>query len=232
MPVGERIPPITPNTDSPATPRITLNFRMLGSRKPFLLDIEGDLAYVADSSEAETRQIVVTTVEGPERRESPAPRSDPEFLKYERINVTEKAYVEPNTYVRRYAFRVGFTSSPPSGAFSGLVSVEDPWDHTRIDSINAYSQAIPAIRMVPAHTTLKLVAPADKAAHARFAVVTTEVIKGLTIEDQTDVNGRFVDERVPGEGTPQMMIFLARPGPDASPVPDLHRLIVRDAEGV
>ena len=92
MPVGERILPITLNTDSPATPRITLNFRMLGSRKPpFLLDIEGDLACVADPPEAETRQIVVTTVEGPERRESTAPRGDLAFLKFERINVTEKA---------------------------------------------------------------------------------------------------------------------------------------------
>jgi hypothetical protein len=154
--VGERLVSVTLRTDSPLTPLVVLNLKILGWRDPsFLLQASGDLTYKGESFQTETREISAVTVESlGSRPRPPIIKSDLPFLEVGAPILDERPYSSPGSVQRTYVYRVNFSSSPPA-TFTGDVSVIDPWDPEHADRIHVQGETLPPLRVFPSRLALR-----------------------------------------------------------------------------
>ena len=99
--MGEKTVEFTLETDSKLTPTVTLHLRLIGMRRPpFLLRVQGDLAYLEDLRSAKPREIEVLTVETGAMAEEPNVVLDLPFLEFERVRVKEGRCSDLGTTLR------------------------------------------------------------------------------------------------------------------------------------
>lgn len=198
--VGERAVTITLYTDSPLTPTLPLQLRVVSGRQPpFLFDIKGDLAFDADGGE---REVTITTVEPAWRTASPILDSDLEQLRFELGEVKDQPYGQTEYVLRSYTYRARFDPSPPQGSFSGLVTVTDPWEPNRTRRLHVFGRAIPTVRVLPSPIVLDLSDPARDVG-SMFVILTKDAYPDLRAEP----------EAAPGELSP---LIVERRGPSRS----------------
>ena len=156
FPIGERRTQVLLHTDSPITPRVPLQLRMIGSqRPPFLLGIRGDLAFVGEPELGAGRELVVTTVEkeGGEDDRRPMLRSDLQVL-FEPKGVESSPYAIPGAILKTYKYEMWFNEKPKSGTFSGEVRAIDPWITGHAETLRVYGVADPDLRAMPSSLVL------------------------------------------------------------------------------
>lgn len=186
IPIGEKLVPISLTTDSPATPRIDLNLKVIGRRPPpYLLKATGDLIW-RDFATAEPRELVVESLERKGDDRAPILKSDLPFLKITpRGGETHsKGSDESDIVARTYRYEITLEGRPPEDHFEGEVSVVDPWGPDRVLSVHAYGQLPPPIRVFPQRLILKRDQPDDAPPLARFSVLTTAASRDLRVEPE------------------------------------------------
>ena len=155
IPVGEKVVQIALRTDSPIKPEVTLTLKLVGGRKPpFLFMLEGEPVFRGDYSSGMSREIAVLTIENGQQSESPVIGTDLSFLKLTPNGVDVKPYIKPGTFIRKWKYLVEIKERPPSGAFSGSVTVKSPWDLDETLSFHVVGQLQSGLRAFPPAITL------------------------------------------------------------------------------
>ncbi len=173
--VGEKLAIVTLQTDSPSTPEVVLQLRLIGGRRPpFLLQAGGELTWTAGFSKTDTRTISATTVElQGSKRQPPIVKAPSSFLTVGPPAFDESPYTKPGTVQRRYVYEVRFNSDPPPGVFSDEVLVIDPWDPQHVERSIVHAETLPPLRVVPSRTVLYLAKrPESREARADFLIFT------------------------------------------------------------
>lgn len=157
--VGERVANVTLITDSPITPRVVLQLRIIGSRRPpLLLTAAGDLSFVASPEEELAREIVATTVEHAESEPTPPIiKTDVQALELTGLTLRAEApSVEPGTVSREYAGQAKLATGTHRGTFTGSVAVVDPWGPERVEELRVHGEILPMLSAVPPRILLRL----------------------------------------------------------------------------
>ncbi|MDX2037775.1 MAG: hypothetical protein SFX72_14080 [Isosphaeraceae bacterium] len=137
---------------------------MVGSRlPPYMLKASGELIWRAGYSKSDTRELLVQTVEFADSpRKPPRVSSDPPLVHFAEPTVVEEGFArQPGQVVRSYRFPVSLASTLPDSAFSGRVTVSDPWNPDRVEEIILSAEANPPIRAVPSRLILAVDGPDD-----------------------------------------------------------------------
>ena len=183
--VGEKLAAVTLRTDSPLTPEVVLQLRMIGGRRPpYLLQAAGELTWMDGGVKAGQRTIVVTSIEWADsKREPPILECTLPFLKVGFPDFEEEPYTKPGVVQRRYTYQVGFVSDPPRGAFSGEVKVPDPWDPRHVERIVVHGETLAPLRVFPSRMVLHLRKGSEtREVKADFLVCAAEPAPDLTLE--------------------------------------------------
>lgn len=183
--VGEKLATVILRTDSPLTPEVVLQLRMIGGRRPpYLLQAAGELTWMGDEAQGSRRTIAATNVEWADsRHEPPKLECTLPFLKVGSPDFEEEPYTKPGVVQRRYIYQIGFVSKPPLGVFSGEVRVFDPWDPRHVERILIHGETFPPIRVFPSRMVLRLrTGDETRDVKADFLVRTAEPAPDLTLE--------------------------------------------------
>ncbi len=216
------------HTDSPVTPQVPLQLRMIGAdRPPFLVAARGNLNYPPGFSPDEARNIQVTTVERQEASARPRLECDLPFLQFEFDSVTEEPYPDPGAVERTYLFRVTFRSPPPAGTFAGEVEAIDPWDGRLTKRIPVHGRVSTPIRDIPPSLTLHVADPPARAVLARFSVIASEPISGIEVEAEQGAACPLLVERRGLDLTGRFATFEVRWRPDRPLAEGAYCLVVR-----
>lgn len=156
--VGERMASVTLTTDSPASPEVILQLRIIGSRRPpFLARAGGELSFAGYSPETEVRKIHAFHIEL--KGSPPTPplvKNDLPILEIGQATLEEEEpSVERGAVNREYVFEVKLAEKPPPGRITGNVFVVDPWDSTHVQRIRVHIEARPPLEAVPARVILQ-----------------------------------------------------------------------------
>ena len=226
FPIGEKTVPITLHTDSTAEPKVVLELRMIGSRKPpFLLEVSADLGYLGEISREGTRELTAIVIEGERPTKAPIPRSDLPFLAFEPTGVKTAPYVEPGTFYHTYRYSVKFTAAPPDDVFVGSVTVGDPWEAGHIERINVQGAPIPLLRVIPSRPSLSVEKGRASRARANFAIVAEESTDRLVVTPEDGPASLFVVERAASGASGRFAPFVVRLKDGAVPKCGEYRLI-------
>jgi len=201
---GERPVAILLRTDAPASPRVLLELRILGSRRPpCLVSVEADLTYREGYTTEESREVFVVTLDSINSRVAPTPRSDLPFLRFGPPRVKSRPLADSPTVLHRtFTFPVKFAGTPPDGSVFGRVTVADPWEAGRVLGVNVQLAANPPARAIPARLILTLAGPDDRDAHARFLVRTRDAAPDLRVEAEAVGAAPLLVSRVSAAGPP------------------------------
>jgi len=183
--VGEKLAIVTLQTDSPSTPEVVLQLRVIGGRRPpFLLQAGGELTWTGGFSKTDTRIISATTVDlQVSKRQPPIVKSLSSFLTVGPPTFDEAPYTKPGIVQRRYVYEVKFNSDPPAGFFSDGVLVIDPWDPQHVERIVVHAESLPPLRVIPSRTVLYLdKGPESREARADFLIFTANPSPDLELE--------------------------------------------------
>lgn len=188
--VGERLAIVTLKTDSPATPEVVLQLRIVGSRRPpFLLTAVGDLSFVAGAEEASVREIIATTIEvAGSPPKAPLIKTNVQSLVLDSPTLRAEApYVEAGTVLRDYVVEVRLVASARQGAFTGDVSVVDPWDAEHIEHLRVHGEVLPILSAVPSRILLRVSqSRVDAEIDASLSVASRHPAPDLAIELEND----------------------------------------------
>jgi hypothetical protein len=157
FPTGEKTATITLRTDSPITPEVKLQLRVIGTRRPpYLLKALGDMSFQLDSASGVTREILAYSIEvSGSKPNPPIVTTDISFVHVGKSTlVDDKPYVEQGTVARIYRFEVS-CSRGMEGAFAGDIVVTDPWDKQHVERLRAHGEIPPMMNAVPSRVILK-----------------------------------------------------------------------------
>lgn len=190
--VGEKVATVTLQTDSPLTPEVILKLRVISDRRPpFLVTAVGDITFRGDYSLDEPRQIVaVTLVPITEENREPIIWHQIPFLKVNPPIIDETVLAEKALRQVRYAYKVGLSSRPPEGLFSGEILVTDPWDANNLVRITVSLETPSPIRVIPSRLIVKRDGR-DGTGEATFTVLSRLPMTKLSVMDQNSIKSPF-----------------------------------------
>jgi len=207
FPVGERTVAITLNTDSPVTPKIHLQLRMIGSRRPpFLLAVDGSLAFSRRGGPDESLAVSVFTIEPSRRDGEPVIRSDIPALIFERVGLEEKPWNDPGLFQRRYLFRARLQGGP-TGTISGTASIADPWEPARVETISVYRPDSANLRLFPSRVVFHADPGPPNEASAQFSLMMSDPEDSIEVDAGT---GPFRVERLDADSRGRMIAYRLR----------------------
>lgn len=155
--IGESLATITLQTDSPATPEVKLQLRIVGSRSaPFLVDAGGDMGFGGDFTGPQVRTLRAYTFEHADAGANPPEvRTDLSLIQVGLPSlVSERAAPLPGTVAREYAYRVTLPADAPPGRFAGEIDIADPWYPEHIVRVRVHGEVPTTLRVVPSRIVM------------------------------------------------------------------------------
>lgn len=149
-----------------------------------MLAARGDLAFSGMDTEAETRDLTVSTVEilGTTPKVPVVQTNMQEITLSDGSFLEESEYSTPDTVRRDYLFKVGLRKGTPVGTFSGEIAAQDPWDSRFIQRLRVHGDIIPPIRVVPSRIVVRATEPARDSYTTKFLVLSNPAASDLVAE--------------------------------------------------
>lgn len=216
-PVGERAVTVSLNTDSQLTPKVNLELRVFGLKKPpFIFDTTKNLSLTYDKTvkEPSPTEIEIKTIETSKNPQEPTVSSDTSFLKFRPISVDESSYTLPGTILRTYRFAVDVLSTKPIGDITGVITVKAKWSPDEIAEIGYFIKEQSSILVVPQNLNVEL----TKKMEPKFMVVNHTAYKNRKISFSGTAMRFFnaVPQEKLGEG--QYHSYILKPKEQTIPV--------------
>ena len=230
LPVGERTVTFAIQTDSPATPRLTFQLRMIGGREPpFIFKAGGDLSWMQGASPDQAREVTVRTVERLEKLGRPALSSDLPFLRFEPVSERDGTSTEPGTVPRTYVYEVRPSPEVPEGTFTGEVRVTPAWGGPP-ETIPVSGRSSRPLRALPSSVRLRLKDRSDVGAEASLHVILADPDPGVRAEPER-ADGPLAVERREVVGPGRFVTFAVRLRAGSAPVAGSYGVVVRPSAG-
>ena len=218
--IGERMVSITLNTDSPSSPKVVLQLRIVGSRRaPFMGRAYGELNYLVGSSMSEGRKIFADAIESSGSIPSPPiARTEMPFLEISNPTLESEApHTLPGTIRRRYVYEVTLASKVPSGRFVGEVTVTDPWDTDHVERVRVHGEYLPPIRAVPSRSVIRVGAGRrDGEPTAKITILSTSSAPDLAAELERNQETPLIIDRLKMTKDGRLGIFTVSLKPGAT----------------
>lgn len=153
--VGERNVDLMVSTDSPVTPRLSLRAQIITERPPpFLVSVQGNLAFRSSSNYREGLPFSVVTIQLPGDPTEPRVTLD---IDDGRVSLLSKVDTPPipgigwnGAVQRRWSYSLAFPAEPPGEYRSGRVEVYDPWNPSHpLQSLGVFLQPASDLQVVP-----------------------------------------------------------------------------------
>ncbi len=230
--IGEKRVTIRLATDSLLTPKLNLDLKVVGTRRPpYLLSAAGDLNFLDCEPGASDEFEVTSVAHSGEDREVKL-ECDLPFAQIEKVSLIRKPSVDdPNVlyHIRRYRLRLKENLSEQS--FQGRVQIGDPWDPERFLTVPISGLMKPAFRVVPTRLRFDLSGPGEGSPDRNFVVIRRNRVRETQIEVERESDSPLLIERSTTSDASQGEPFRVRLKPGTPRGEGVFNLIVRDPEG-
>jgi len=183
---GEKEVIITLITDSPTSPEIDLRFLLVGDvPPPYLLGATGDLAFVAGSGDVDARTIRVILIEkAGSRLTPPIVKTDvPGFELGQPLLEKEQPYLGEGNVSRTYKIETKLTTNPDGPTLVGDVSVIDPWNAQRVQTLRVHVDYPPLLKASPSRVIFRINGIDSKSVDAaQVIIVARELVPDIVAE--------------------------------------------------
>lgn len=215
--IGEKVASVTLTTNSPLTPKVVLQLRIVGSRRPPLMgQMGGELSFIGSVTSAMTRSIYVQTVE----LEGSAPEPPPLTSTLSELSigsprlVQEVADTGTHSVVRRYEYEASVMNAPAEELLAGDVIAVDPWDSTHEERIRVHLERRPSLRAIPKRVILNASNLGESEEGAKVVILTEEPSLDLLIECEEPLATPLIVRRLESSEDNRQHIFTISVNPD------------------